>query len=140
VLFGTETGTFYAVDAKPLKRQWEFRDPDRSQPIHMGAAVNDRAVVFASQGKQTYAVDPASGKLKWQFATRSNVESSPVIAGELVFLATTRGRLYALEVDTGAQAWEYEAGGKFIGSPAVSEGRLVIGNEDGTVYCFGEKK
>ena len=32
-----------------------------------------------------------------------------------------------------------EAGGKFVASPAVAGERLVIGNTDGTLYCFGKK-
>jgi outer membrane protein assembly factor BamB len=35
--------------------------------------------------------------------------------------------------------WTYEAGGQFAASPAVAAGRLVIGNHDGTLYCFGGK-
>ena len=40
---------------------------------------------------------------------------------------------------TGKKVWEYEAGGDFTASPAVADGRLVIGNTDGTLYCFGAK-
>jgi hypothetical protein len=31
-------------------------------------------------------------------------------------------------------------GGRFSASPAISGGRVVIGNEDGTLYCLGGKK
>ena len=56
-----------------------------------------------------------------------------------VFVGSADGRLYALgSGKTGEKVWEYEAGGDFAGSPAVAAGRLVIGNDDGTLYCFGE--
>ena len=32
----------------------------------------------------------------------------------------------------------WEAGGGFTASPAVVDGRIVIGNTDGTLYCFGK--
>ena len=40
---------------------------------------------------------------------------------------------------TNKQVWEFEAGGGFTGSPAVSQERLVIASNDGKVYCFGKK-
>jgi len=61
-----------------------------------------------------------------------------VIAGDRVYFGTKRGQLVALDVATGDQRWQFEAGGGFTASPAVSDGKLVIGSTDGTLYCFGE--
>jgi len=142
VYFGTEQGTFYSIDvktdAKTMKINWQYHDPKHGQPIRTSAAVDRRCVIFANQGKQVTALNPANKKLLWTFAVRSRVESSPVIAGDLVFLPTKRGRLYAVDVVTGKEKWQYQAGGNFLASPAVAQGKLLIGNEDGTLYCFGE--
>jgi outer membrane protein assembly factor BamB len=62
-----------------------------------------------------------------------------VVVGERVFFGSGDGRLYALDRKTGEKSWYYEAGGQFTASPAVAAGRMVIGNQDGTLYCFGEK-
>ncbi|MCC6358680.1 MAG: PQQ-binding-like beta-propeller repeat protein, partial [Phycisphaerales bacterium] len=35
------------------------------------------------------------------------------------------------------ERWRYDAGGGFVGSPGVADGRLVIGSVDGVLYCFG---
>ena len=63
-----------------------------------------------------------------------------MIVGERVIVATTRGRLLLLDLADGKVVWEYEAGGSFLGSPAVVNGQLLIANTNGTLYCFGEKK
>jgi outer membrane protein assembly factor BamB len=63
-----------------------------------------------------------------------------VIAGDQVVAATTRGVLYVLDAKTGAIDWQYDAGGSFTASPVVVDGQIIIGNGDGTLYCFGEKK
>jgi eukaryotic-like serine/threonine-protein kinase len=47
------------------------------------------------------------------------------------------GRLYVLDVATGAKLWEFNAGAPLSASPAVAEGRIVIGSQDGKLYCFG---
>ena len=36
-----------------------------------------------------------------------------------------------------AVRWTYEAGEAIDASPAIAAGRIVIGTQDGRVYCFG---
>jgi outer membrane protein assembly factor BamB len=47
------------------------------------------------------------------------------------------GRLYAVKLADGSEAWSYEIGQPIGSSPAIASGRVVIGGEDGNVYCFG---
>lgn len=140
--FGNEGGVFTAVKTKdPTDMQvaWTYRDPRRGQGIRTVAAVGDALVVYGSNGKAIYGLNPADGQPIWEQPVRSRVESSPVIADNRVLAATTRGRLLLLNAADGETLWEYDAGGSFISSPAVIDGRIVIGNTDGTLYCFGEK-
>ena len=60
--------------------------------------------------------------------------------GDRIYIGSSDGHLYALNPRTGEKVWDYEAGGDFVASPAVASERLVIGNGDGTLYCFGAKK
>ena len=46
------------------------------------------------------------------------------------------GRLYCLAAETGEKLWSYFIGQRIVASPAVANGRIVIGCEDGTVYAF----
>jgi outer membrane protein assembly factor BamB len=85
------------------------------------------------------ALDPKTGEELWSFATKQRIDSSPVIAGNRVFVGAADGRLYALDLKDGKQLWEYQATGGFTGSPAVADGKLVIATDRGVVYCFGEK-
>lgn len=143
VYFGTEGGTFYAIElpkeGQSAKILWSFKDERRGQPIRAAAAVTDSLVTYGSQGKAIYGLDPASGKLKWTVPTRTHVDSSPVIAGDKVVAATTRGVLYVIDANTGALDWQYDAGGSFTASPVIVDGQIIIGNGDGTLYCFGAK-
>jgi len=36
--------------------------------------------------------------------------------------------------------WSFEIGSSITGSPAVAQGKIIIGAEDGHLYAFGEKK
>ena len=81
----------------------------------------------------------ANGEEKWKLPTRTRVESGAVIAGNRVVAATAAGKIYLLDPKSNEVKWEYEAGGGFTGSPAVVDSRIVLGNTDGTLYCFGSK-
>ena len=48
------------------------------------------------------------------------------------------GRVQAVDIASGKAVWTHEAGGSFSGSPAVADQRLVMANDDGVIYCFGE--
>jgi outer membrane protein assembly factor BamB len=142
VFFGTEGGTLYAIDvpkdvSKKPSVAWTFRDKRRGQPIRSAAAVTDDVVVYGSQGKAIYALDAKSGEQKWMIPTRSRVDSSPVIAGQLAIAATTAGKLYLIDVATSDVKYENDFGGHFNASPAVVDGRIILGNTDGTLYCLG---
>jgi outer membrane protein assembly factor BamB len=54
-----------------------------------------------------------------------------------VFVGSNDGRFYVLELASGKKLWEFEAGAALSASPAIAEGRIVIGAQDGKVYCFG---
>ena len=42
-----------------------------------------------------------------------------------------------LDLAAGAKIWEFNAGAPLSASPAIAGGRIVIGSQDGKVYCFG---
>jgi outer membrane protein assembly factor BamB len=143
--FGTESGTFFAINVPANKDEkstvaWTYRDPQRNHPIRAAAALDKQVVIYGSQGKAIYGLDPATGDEKWKLPTRSRVESSPVIAGNRVVAATTAGKIYLLDTESGEVKWERDAGGSFVASPAVVDGKIVLGNSDGTLYCFGAKQ
>jgi outer membrane protein assembly factor BamB len=45
-----------------------------------------------------------------------------------------------VSLTTGKQLWSYEIGSAIESSPAVADGRFVVGSNDGSIYCFGLKK
>jgi outer membrane protein assembly factor BamB len=85
------------------------------------------------------AFEPLTGKVIWTFTARSRIDSSPVVVDQRVFFGAADGRLYALDLASGKEVWQYEAGGGFAGSAGIADNRLVIANDEGTVFCFGAR-
>ncbi len=139
VFFGTEGGTFFAINWREAKVDWKFQDERKSLPFRSSAAVADDVVVFGGRDKLVRALAPDTGQVLWSFPTRGRVDSSPVLVGKRVYVGSADGRLYALDRQSGRKVWQYDAGSDFVAAPAVADEKLVIGNTDGTLYCFGKR-
>lgn len=139
VYFGTEQGGFFAADWKTAKKRWVYEDPDGVASIRSCAAVKEGHVIFGSKSRKVISLNPKTGEENWATSVKSAIESSPVIVGELVYVAATDGRIYALNLEDGEIVWEKQFNGGFIGSPAVAFGRLVIASDRGVVYCLGKE-
>jgi outer membrane protein assembly factor BamB len=48
------------------------------------------------------------------------------------------GQLYCLELGSGKVIWSAALGGPIAASPAITDRHLVIGTQDGLLYCFGQ--
>ena len=63
-----------------------------------------------------------------------------MIVGRRVFFVNEKGRLLGLDLLSGREVWRFEGGADATASPAVGEGRMVIGFGDGAVRCFGPRE
>ena len=139
VFFGTEAGEVFKVDWKQAKVAWRFTEKSRRE-IRSDAAVSEKMLVIGSRSKNVYGLDPETGDEKWKFTCKRGVECSPLIGGDRVFVASTDGRAYLLDLMTGKQLAVRETGDSFAGAPALVDGKLIIASGDGVVYCFGTAK
>lgn len=137
---GTHEGEVLAIDVTKQQIVWTWKDKTSENPFHSSAAVTDELVLVGGQDKQLHALRRKDGSEAWSFATRGQVNSSPVVVGERVFVGSSDGSLYEVGLD-GQQRWKMKLGRSVTASPAVGEGCLVIGAEgtDGEVFCFGSK-
>ena len=51
-----------------------------------------------------------------------------------------RGEIYILKLSSGEIVWKFDTGSPILASPSIAGGKLVIGTEDGILYCFGENQ
>jgi outer membrane protein assembly factor BamB len=135
---GTMSNQVLSVDLKKLKIEWEFEAPKRKQPFYASAAVTDDLVVIGSRDNKVWAIDRKTGKSRWDFLTDHKVDAAAVIADGRVFVGSFDHHFYVLDLK-GNKVDDIELDSAILGSPAVSQGCVVIGSEKGTVYCFGTK-
>ncbi len=78
---------------------------------------------------------PNSNQTYWKFPTGGPIISSPVAAAGMVFVASTDGYLYAINVTTGTKIWDFWIETD-VNSPTVANGKVFITSTSGTLYAI----
>ncbi len=95
-------------------------------------------LVFVATSRGLYAFNAATGDVAWRYDTELPLGHSPTVADGVVYFGGYDRKIHALNVQTGAQLWEFAgAGGGFSTSPLVVEGKVIAGNRDGYMYALG---
>jgi outer membrane protein assembly factor BamB len=157
VIFGSDDGNVYAVDAATGKQRWMLRTggPVASTP----AIANGKAYVVSDDGR-LYAIDASTGELLWKFATQGEkrfeakglhgmqpssqtfadmfdvYRSSPTVVDGTVYFGSGDGNVYAVDASNGAQKWKFGTGDVVHASPAVAGGMVYVGSWDGRFYAL----
>lgn len=97
-------------------------------------AVSGSTGVFSYQG-HVRAQDVQTGASLWTFTGDGSLVSAPVIGGDVVYLGSATGRLYALSLSSGAVLWSGEADGT-IGVPQPHNAYDVANLQPGDGYLL----
>ncbi len=164
VYFGSFDGNFYAVDARNGQLKWKFGVPGerRFTATHLHGSlpaaeampdpfdfflsspvVWNGAVYFGSGDTNVYALDAASGQVKWKFKTGDVVHASPAISNGALFVGSWDSNFYALDAATGAEKWRFKTGEDadihnqvgIQSSAAVADGVVYFGCRDSKFYA-----
>jgi len=115
-------------------------------------AVWNGAVYFGSGDGNVYALDAATGALRWKFHTGDVVHASPAIAGGTLFIGSWDSYFYALDGASGKEKWRFKTGEDHdiynqVGiqsSAAIVDGVVYFGCRDSNFYALdaatGQKK
>jgi eukaryotic-like serine/threonine-protein kinase len=165
VYVGSYDGKFYALDARTGETAWKFvtagerrfeaKGLHGMQPRNQTFAdafdvflsspvVAQSTVYFGSGDGHVYAVDAASGDLRWKFQTGDVVHASPAYAQGVLYFGSWDSYLYAVDATTGQEKWRFKSGEDpmihnqvgFQSSPAVVGGVVYVGCRDANLYAI----
>jgi outer membrane protein assembly factor BamB len=93
----------------------------------------------ARTGEQPGPNPSGPATLLWRFPTGDAIVSSPAVVGDLVFVGSLDGLLYAINAATGQVRWRFATNASIESSPTVAEvdGRQIVyvGSCDGNLYA-----
>jgi outer membrane protein assembly factor BamB len=165
VYAGSYDGKFYALNARTGAIKWKFATegerrfeakgihglqpknqtiPDQFDLFLSSPVVVGGAVYFGSGDGNLYALDAATGELKWKFKTGDVIHASPAYADGVLFVGSWDSYFYAVDAATGKEKWKFHGGEDpaihnqvgFQSSAAVVNGVVYVGCRDAHLYAL----
>ncbi|MGH2621122.1 MAG: PQQ-binding-like beta-propeller repeat protein [Anaerolineales bacterium] len=138
----------YAVELESGVLRWTYPTAaERGRAFYAPPGVSPDGLVFVGDFQnQITALDSADGSVEWgplQLSTpNQRIIGSPAVAGEVLLITSSDGRLYARELNTGAGLWEFPAAasepleGGLWSAPVVSGDRVFLTALDHNLYVL----
>jgi outer membrane protein assembly factor BamB len=109
--------------------------------VTTSSVVGDGKVFVGTLSGKFYALDLTTGEIIWTFSAGSPISSTPAFQNGVVFFGTRApGEIYALDARTGLVRWlsPVPGGAAVYSSPAVVDGRVLVGCSDGNLLCLNQ--
>jgi outer membrane protein assembly factor BamB len=71
-----------------------------------------------------------------EFQALFQIRSSAVAWGDVIYFGSDYGRVYAVNISTGMDVWNYTTGTEVWATPLVTEDRVYIGSADNNFYAL----
>ncbi len=158
VFFSSDDGNLYSLNAKTGVKNWELNIGNRIKRVlpsttvgsgnywdymQSSPCINNGVVYVGSGDSCLYAVEAATGKLKWKVKTEGLIRSSPCIYKDYVYVGSWDGYIYAFNKINGSKKWAFDTRGNQYKnvqpSPKVSNGILYCGSRNPYFYAINVK-
>ena len=165
VYFGSYDGNIYSVDAKSGEQRWKFategerrftgrhlhgNDPTgETMPdpfdFYLSSPTVVQEIVYIGSGDgNVYALDAATGALRWKFHTGNVVHASPAVANGTLYIGSWDSYFYALDAKSGQERWRFKTGedhdiANQVGiqsSATIADGIVYFGCRDSNLYAL----
>ncbi|WP_126246692.1 outer membrane protein assembly factor BamB family protein [Chitinophaga rhizosphaerae] len=102
-------------------------------------ATDGKSVFFGSSDSSIYALDAATGNLRWKFRTSAPVHGGAAYSNNTVVIGSWDTYVYALDAKTGQLKWKFKTGTDTLyggvlegiqARPAIAGGRVFVGARD----------
>lgn len=149
LIYMASAGTFYILEAATgkavVKHKLGFNADVTSTPL-----VTDKLIIFGTVSRGLVALDRTTLQEKWCYTTdnaliftspysrsaASTIETSPVLAGNTVYVGASDGNLYGIDVESGRMIWRRTLGAPVFSTVAISGNALAASDFGGNVYLF----
>gem|GEM_PF-846525 len=133
LVYGTESGKDNLI-------AYRIDDGEEMWAKDLGGVVASPAVageyiIAAGLNGSVYSFD-RYGTQQWSFDTEAPVRSSPCVWNGMVFCASTNGRVFGLNAETGTIVWKFTSRNAVYAGLTVSGGMLVAASRDSSVYVL----
>ena len=140
---------FFILDAK-TGRTIVRKDLGYSVDVTSTPLLTDNEIIFGSAQRGLVALDNQTLEERWNCPVNNaliytapytrpvsgTIETSPLLAGDLVWVGASDGCIYGIDKRQGQIKWKHATGAPVFGSLAASGNVLVATDFGGNVYLF----
>jgi len=133
---------FFVCSGKKEVEKKESEVKPASWPIFRGdsrltgTVNNNQKFLQGSRGRFFQKESPGRRRQLWTFKTESEIISSPVIGFGRVYIGSTDGKVYAINIKDGSKIWEFDTGDDIEASPLLVDTFIYIGNLSGFFFAL----
>jgi len=130
----------------PLEKAWTkdisaFRFINRYEPQELSSPVMADGVLYAgSDAGDVYAIELATGSVKWSFDADYPVEGAVSVGDGRVCFGSANGVFRCLAAADGAEAWRFQTKSSIVSSPLIRDGRVWFTSSDDRLYALSLEK
>jgi outer membrane protein assembly factor BamB len=105
-----------------------------------GTAFREGIIYAGSRDGRVVAINSSTQSQQWDYTFASTaIYTTPIVDGDLIYVGTYSGQVYALSMTHGTERWVYPRTGSIgaiVGQPVVSNETIYISSSDGRVYAL----
>jgi outer membrane protein assembly factor BamB len=153
VVFSNEADQVYGLDALTGSYKWQYKPQESPEEYtlrgHAGVAVDGELVFTGFSNGSMVALRLENGSVAWSTSLKGDadkfvdVDGTPVVVGQSVYVTSSSGGLYALDKTTGLVRWRvpiFDAAAPgatgTTGSLSADDRRLYVAAADLGIYAL----
>jgi outer membrane protein assembly factor BamB len=145
LLFGTEAGSLYAIDAQTGRLKWRRA---LGSPILSTPAIDAECAYLTTWDNALHAIDAATGRELWRRDLGRTLGpndyweyyvSSPVEAGGRLYVGSASGRVVEIETASGRITWSADLGARVRTTPLIAGDKVIVGTMSGQVVALDRR-
>jgi eukaryotic-like serine/threonine-protein kinase len=136
VLIGSYDGNLYCFNARDGKTLWSFKTENF---VHGTPAVVDGVAYIAGCDELFRGIRISDGKEVMKIPAGGYTGASPAMVGQSAYFGNFNNEVIRLNLRARRQVWRYSHPKRqfpFYSSPAVVDGKVVLGGRDKMVHCL----
>jgi len=132
IYIGSEDGLLYSLNGENGRVLWSY---ETGGPIRCTARSAQGHIFVGSDDSNLHAVNLQTGRKAWHYEAVAPIRSRPVVSDKegRVYFGCEAGEFYAVDF-SGTLKWRFRAKRAITSSPALTEGLIVVGSSDYSVY------
>jgi outer membrane protein assembly factor BamB len=137
--FGATDGRLFAVNVGTGHIRWAYNTGGR---INSSPSVWGRRICITTYAGSIFCLDRLTARKLWDvyikrnFVQYESFYASPSTDGRRLFTISRSGKVVAVRATDGQVLWTHELSSYGYSTPAVSRGRVFVGDFNGYLHCY----